>query len=93
MLVLRGHRVHGFVGRSHRVEECFERPLKHFHEGFFNRVALRAAEHAVLEDVRNSGVVLGERTKIAAEHLVFVVGSVDRQHFGARGAMAKELGG
>jgi hypothetical protein len=47
----------------------------------------------VLEDVRNSGVVLGERTKIAAEHLVFVVGSVDRQHFGARGAMAKELGG
>jgi len=45
----------------------------------------------VLEDVRNTGVVFGEGPKIAAENLVFVVGSVNGQHFSASCAMAKEF--
>mmetsp|Transcript_18667 Transcript_18667/g.47706 ORF Transcript_18667/g.47706 Transcript_18667/m.47706 type:complete len:321 (+) Transcript_18667:2618-3580(+) len=82
LLIATGDGVHGLVGRCHRIQESLERALEQLHERLLQRVLLAAAQHAVLEDVRHAGVVLGQRAEVAREDLVIVVG-VDREHLSA----------
>mmetsp|Transcript_20081 Transcript_20081/g.38220 ORF Transcript_20081/g.38220 Transcript_20081/m.38220 type:complete len:243 (-) Transcript_20081:187-915(-) len=55
--VARGEGVHGEVWSGHGVHERVQRALEHVEEGVAHRVLLRAAQHGVLEDVRDAGGV------------------------------------
>ena len=83
LLVLAGDRVHGLVGSGHGAEERLEAALEQVDEWLLARVALRAAEHAVLEDVRHARVVLWQRAEVGREDLVRVR-CVHQHHLRAR---------
>ena len=85
--VLAGHRVQRLVAVGHRVEEGVERALHQFLKGVLDRVAPRAAEHGVLEDVGHAGGIAGGGAEGDGEDLVGVV-VADREEFGSGVAVA-----
>ena len=83
LLVLARHRVHRPVRAGHRVEERLEATLEQVDERLLARVALGAAEDAVLEDVRHARAVLRQRAEVGREDLVRVW-RVHQHHLRAR---------
>ena len=73
LLAAAGDREDGLVAVGHGVEEGLHRPLQQGHERLLDGKALRAVEHAVLQDVEHTGVVLRQGLEADAEGLVLVV--------------------
>ena len=73
-----GHRVARAVGVGEGVDEGVERGLDELHEGLLHGVLARAAQHAVLEDVRHARRVGHRRAEDDAEDLVVIV-RIDRE--------------
>ena len=67
-----GNRVHRLVGEGDRVEEGVQRALQQLHEGVLDRVAVRAAENGMLDDVEDAGIILRDGLKGDAKSLVGV---------------------
>ena len=92
LLVGGGHRVHGLVGEGQGVEERLHRGLEQVDEGLLDRVAVAAAEHRVLEDVEDAGVVGRRRLEGDGEgHVLVVVGKPHERR--ARDAVSHDVGG
>ena len=73
LLVGRGDRVHGFVGKRHRVQEGLHRALQQIDERLLDGELARAAQNRVLEDVENAGVVRGGGFEGDGKRLVRIV--------------------
>eukprot|EP00982_Pelagococcus_subviridis_P010970 31044-Pelagococcus_subviridis.AAC.4 len=71
--VTAGDRVARAIGVRHRVQERVQRPLDELHERLLDRVLPRAAQHGVLQDVRDPRAVLRRGPERHAETLVLVV--------------------
>ena len=92
LLVGGGHGVHGLVGEGQGVEERLHRGLEQVDEGFLDRVAVAAAEHRVLEDVEDAGVVGRRGLEGDGEgHVLVVVGKPHERR--TRDAVAHDVGG
>ena len=85
-----GDRIHGLVGEGEGVQERLHRRLEQVHEGLLDGIGVGAAEHGVLEDVEDAGVVCGRRLEGDGERLVFV-GAGEPQCAGARGVVAEHV--
>ena len=70
--VAAGYGVISLVREGHGVEEGVHRGLHQLHEGLLGRIALRAAEHGVLQDVKHARVVLRQGGKRNAEGAVLL---------------------
>lgn len=87
-----GDRIAGAVGIGEGVEIGLQGGFEEFFEGLFDGVFFAAAEHGVLEDVRESGVVGPRGAEGDAEDFV-VVGTDQGEHFGAGAVFVKEAFG
>ena len=74
ILVVGGrHGIHRLVGEGHRVQERLHGRAQQVHERLFDRILLRSAQHRVLEDVEDPGVIRGRRLERDGERLVRIV--------------------
>ncbi len=85
-----GDRVAGLVGVGEGVQEGVERALDQLDKGLLDRVLVGAAEHRVLQDVRQPRRILGGGAEGDPEHLVLII-VFQRQHLRARRHMAEQL--
>ncbi len=81
--------VHGLIGKGHRVEEGVHAPAHEHEEGILQRIPPGAAEHGVLENMRNTGRIGRRRFEDEGEE-VFRVVIVHMVHLAAGCLMAKE---
>ncbi len=91
LLVGGGHRVDRLVGVGHGVQERLHGALDEVHERLLDGVALRPAEHRVLEDMEDAGGVGGRRLKGDGKGLVLVAAGKIEQA-GARGRVPEHIG-
>ena len=70
LVVLAGHRIDGLIGEGHGVEEGGQARAQEIHERLLGAVFARAVEHAVLEDVGDTGAALRRCAEADAEDLV-----------------------
>ncbi len=87
-----GDRVAGAVGIGEGVEIGLQRGFEEFFKGLLDGVFFAAAEHGVLEDVGEAGVVGPRGAEGDAEDFV-VVGTDQGEHFGAGSVFVKEAFG
>ena len=67
------HGIHRLIGEGHRVLERLHGRAQQVHERLFDRILLRPAQHRVLEDVEDPGVIRGRRLERDGERLVRIV--------------------
>ena len=65
--------VHGLVLEGQGVEEGVHGTFQQLHKGLFHGILVRAAQHAVLQNVEHAGVVPGQGFEGDAKGLVFLV--------------------
>ncbi len=73
LVVRAGHGVHRLVGERHGVQKRLHRAFQQVHERLFDGELVAAAQHGVLEDVEDAGVVGGRGFERDGERLVRVV--------------------
>ena len=83
--------IDGFVGISHGVQERLHGALDEVHERLLHREFCRAAQHRVLEDVKDARVVGGRRFERDGERLVLVF-ACEIEQSGAGGAVVQHVG-
>lgn len=64
-----GHGIAGLVREGEGVEEGLERALEQLHEGFLDRIFVRAAEHGMFQDVGHAVESVGGVRKLTPKHL------------------------
>jgi len=87
--VLAGDRVDGLVGVGHRVQKGLKRALDQLDKRIFERIFARAAQHGVLEDMRDPGRVRRRRAESDPKDLVLII-ILKREHLRTRRAVAQQ---
>ncbi len=83
--------IDGFVGISHGVQERLHGTLDEVHARLLHREFCRAAQHRVLEDVKDARVDGGRRFDCDGERLVLVL-ACEIEQSGAGGAVMQHVG-
>mmetsp|Transcript_20996 Transcript_20996/g.35050 ORF Transcript_20996/g.35050 Transcript_20996/m.35050 type:complete len:249 (-) Transcript_20996:161-907(-) len=91
--VAAGHWIAGAVRERHGVQEGLQTGLHEFNEWLLHRILPTAAEHRMLQDVRDAIGVLRRRAEDHAEGLVLVRGLHHGQQLGACFVVLEQVAG
>ncbi len=69
----RCHRIHGLIREGHGIQECLHAAFEQIDERLLHREPLRAAEHGMLQDVEDAGVISSRRLEGDGKGLVHVL--------------------
>ncbi len=73
LLVGAGYRIHGFIGKGHRIQKGLHRGFKQIHKRLFDGKLIRATQYRMFKNMKYARIISRWRFEADGESLIFVL--------------------